>query len=140
MTGLLRLAWLQREFRFHGDIRGGRPLTAYLLGLAFAFGWTPCIGPILGAILTLNATSGLGGNGTVLLAIYSMGLGVPFIAAALFTHSFLHHSRRLRRHGQLLQISAGVILIIVGIAMVSGYLTSFSLWLLDVLPWLSKIG
>ncbi len=140
MTGLLRLSWLQQELRYHGDVRGGRPLAAYLLGIAFAFGWTPCIGPILGAILTLSATSGLGGDGTVLLAIYSMGLGVPFIAAALFTNRFLRHSRRLRRHGHILQISAGVILIIMGIAMVTGYLTSFSLWLLDALPWLSNIG
>jgi cytochrome c-type biogenesis protein len=140
MTGLLRFTWLQREFRYYGEIRGSRPLAAYLLGVAFAFGWTPCIGPILGAILTLNATTGLGGDGTVLLAIYSIGLGTPFIAAALFTDWFLHHSKRLRRHGHMLQISAGMILIIMGIAMVSGYLTSFSLWLLDMLPWLSKIG
>jgi cytochrome c-type biogenesis protein len=140
MTGLFRLSWLQREFRYHGDIRGGRPLAAYLLGLAFAFGWTPCVGPILGAILTLSATSGLGGDGMTLLAIYSMGLGIPFIIAALFTDRFLHHSRRLRQHGYMLQIAAGVILIIMGIAMVSGYLTTFSLWLLRIMPGLSNIG
>jgi len=140
MTGLLRLSWLQRDFRFHGDTRGSRPLAAYLLGVAFAFGWTPCIGPILGVILTLSATSTLGGDATLLLAIYSLGLGVPFLSAAIFTDRFLHHSRRLRRHGHILQIAAGVIMIIMGLAMVGGYLNTFSYWLLDAFPWLGEIG
>lgn len=141
MTGLFRFNWMQREFRFHGsNLRGGRPVAAYLLGLAFAFGWTPCIGPILGAILTLSATSGLVSNGTALLAIYSAGLGVPFIAAALFTDHFLRHASRLRRHGPTLHIIAGVLLIIMGIAMITGYLTTFGWWLLKVFPVLGQIG
>lgn len=140
MTGLLRFNWLQRDFRFHGDMFGGRPVASYLLGLAFAFGWTPCIGPILGAILTVSATSGAVSDGTVLLAIYSMGLGVPFVVAALFTDRFLHHAKRLRRHGHALQIAAGVLLVIMGIAMITGYLSAFSIWLLKALPWLGTLG
>lgn len=141
MTGLFRFGWIQREFRFHGeDLKGGRPLAAFLLGLAFAFGWTPCIGPILGAILTLSATSGLLSDGTALLAIYSAGLGVPFILAAVFTDRFLQHAKGLRRHGPKLQLFAGILMIIMGIAMISGYLTTFGWWLLKVFPFLGQIG
>ena len=140
MTGLFRLNWLQRDIRFHGDKGGARPVAAYLLGVAFAFGWTPCIGPILGSILTLSATSGLVSDGTALLAIYSMGLGVPFVLAALFTDRFLHYAKRLRRHGHAMQIAAGALLIVMGLAMITGYLTAFSIWLLNTLPWLNQIG
>jgi cytochrome c-type biogenesis protein len=140
MTGLLRIGWLQREFRFHGDLPGRRAMASYLLGLAFAFGWTPCIGPILGAILTISATSTFVSSGTALLAIYSLGLGLPFVLAALFTDRFLHHSRRLRRHGNTLHVIAGILLIIMGVAMITGYLSAFAIWLLKVFPWLGKIG
>jgi cytochrome c-type biogenesis protein len=140
MTGLFRLNWLQRDFRFHGDTFGGRPVASYLLGVAFAFGWTPCIGPILGSILTVSATSGAVGDGAALLAIYSMGLGVPFVLAALFTDRFLHHARALRRHGHALQIASGVLLVVMGIAMVTGYLSAFSIWLLKTVPWLGELG
>jgi cytochrome c-type biogenesis protein len=140
MTGLFSLNWLQQDFRFHGDAFGRRPVAAYMLGLAFAFGWTPCIGPILGSILTVSATSGSVSDGASLLAIYSMGLGVPFILAAIFTDRFLHHAKRLRRYTHTLQVVAGVLLIIMGIAMVTGYLSTFSIWLLKALPWLSELG
>lgn len=140
MTGLLRFNWMQREFRVHGNLSGGRPVAAYILGLAFAFGWTPCIGPILGAILMVSATSGVVSDGVALLAIYSLGLGVPFIAAALFTNRFLHHARLIRRHGPVLQVGAGVLLIIMGIAMITGYLSDFSIWLLQTIPLLGEVG
>lgn len=77
-TGLVRLPWMERDVRFHGKVRGGRPLGAYLLGLAFGFGWTPCIGPVLGAILTVSALSATASDGIALLSIYSIGLGLPF--------------------------------------------------------------
>src|SRR3546814_11401146 len=88
MTGLLNLRWLHREFRFHADIPGGRPVGAYVLGLAFAFGWTPCIGPVLGAILTVSAATATVSQGIALLAVYSLGLGLPFLMAAAFTGGF----------------------------------------------------
>ncbi len=139
MTGLLRMNWLQREFRFHGSqLKAGRAASAFLLGLAFAFGWTPCIGPILGAILTVSATSS--GAGVALLAIYSVGLGIPFILAALFTDWFLHHLRKVRRAGPWLHRIAGILLIAMGIAMITGYLSVFAFWLLEVMPWLGSIG
>jgi cytochrome c-type biogenesis protein len=140
MTGLIKVGWLQREVRYHGGIRGGRPVTAFALGLAFAFGWTPCIGPILGAILTISAMSTDNFNGIALLSIYSMGLAVPFLLAALFTGSFLNRANALRRIGRPLQIAAGVVMVVMGIAMVTGYLTTFSYWLLKTFPVLSTIG
>lgn len=79
MTGLVPMPWLQRDARFHGKITGGRPVGAYLLGLAFGFGWTPCIGPILGAILTVSAVSSTALTGIVLLSVYALGLGLPFL-------------------------------------------------------------
>ena len=138
MLGLIRMEWMQREFRYHGNIRGGRAVAAGLLGVAFGFGWTPCIGPILGTILTVAATSVA--DGATLLAIYSLGLGVPFIAAALFTDSFLHHLPRARRFGPVMYRIAGALLIVMGVAMITGYLGAFGFWLLKVFPALGTIG
>lgn len=140
MTGALRIPWLQREFRFTGHVQGGHPFGAFLLGLAFAFGWTPCIGPVLGAILTVSASSAYVANGVSLLAIYSFGLAVPFLAAAAFTATFLERAKRMRRFGKYLNVGAGVIMIAMGFAMITGRLSSFAYWLLETFPILSLIG
>jgi len=140
ISGLIRFNFLEKEFRYYGNLPGGRGVSAYLLGLAFAFGWTPCIGPILGAILTLSATTSLVNGGTILLAFYSLGLGVPFVLSALFTERFIAHSQRLKKQGKVLQIIAGSLLILMGIAMITGYLTDFSIWILKTLPWLGQLG
>ena len=140
MTGLVPMPWLQRDFRYHGGLRGGRPAGAYVLGLAFGFGWTPCIGPILGAILTLGALSSTAYAGTALLAAYSLGLGVPFLVSAIFTDSLLRWRKKMGRAGQLLQFGAGGVMIIMGLAMITGTLNVFSFWLLDNIPILQKIG
>ena len=81
MIGAARLSAMERDLRFHLDLPGGQPVASYVLGLAFGFGWTPCIGPILGAILTASATSATIGEGVALLAVYSAGLGVPFLGS-----------------------------------------------------------
>jgi cytochrome c-type biogenesis protein len=138
--GLLRPVLLQRDFRFHVTIPGGRPISAYVLGLAFAFGWTPCIGPILGAVLTVNAVSGTVTNGVALLAIYSMGLGVPFLAAAVFTGSLMQRIRLVGRVGRVLQLLAGGVMILMGVAMITGDLSAFAYWLLETFPVLGEIG
>ena len=91
--GLLRPGWLLRDLRVHLDIPGGRPLGAGLLGIAFAFGWSPCIGPMLGAILTMSAGAASLSKGVTLLAVYAAGLGLPFLASALFTDAL---ARRIR--------------------------------------------
>ncbi len=141
ISGLVRFDWMQRDRRYHGQLAGGPGLAAYLLGLAFAFGWTPCIGPILGAILTLSATtSSLVNEGTTLLAFYSLGLGLPFMLAALFTEGFIRRLQRLKTQGLWLQRLAGALMILMGIAMITGYLTDFSIWILKTFPWLGTLG
>ncbi|MFQ5544552.1 MAG: cytochrome c biogenesis CcdA family protein, partial [Acidiferrobacterales bacterium] len=139
-TGLFNLAWMQRDLRFHTNIKGGRPLAAYVLGLAFAFGWTPCIGPVLGAILTVSAVSPAMSSGVALLSVYSLGLGVPFLLAAIFTGAFMDRLKAMRRIGRALQIGAGLVLIIMGIAMITGQLSVFAYWLLKTFPGLATIG
>ncbi|RUW60706.1 cytochrome c biogenesis protein CcdA [Mesorhizobium sp. M7A.F.Ca.US.008.03.1.1] len=140
LTGVIRPTWMMREARFHADIPGGRAMSAYVLGLAFAFGWTPCIGPILGAILTVGAGSATVIDGVALLAIYSLGLGVPFLLAALFTDSLTRRLKAMRRTGSVLQIAAGGVMMAMGVAMITGQMSAFSYWLLDRFPILTQIG
>jgi len=141
MIGMSRgMPWLQREWRFHPDLPGGRPVAAFVLGLAFGFGWTPCIGPVLGAILTLSAAQAPGSGGTVLLATYAAGLGVPFLVVAFFTREVAARMRALRRVGWMLQIVAGALLVLMGIAMMTGYLSRFGFWLLQTFPAFGRIG
>ena len=140
MMGLAKLSWLQREFRLHLNVGGGRPVTAYIIGVAFAFGWTPCIGPVLGAILTTSAVAATVPRGIILLGFYSLGLGLAFLAAAVFTDSMMLRLRSLRRLGRNLQLGAGAVVAGMGIAILTGELTSFSHWLLDTFPILARIG
>jgi cytochrome c-type biogenesis protein len=140
MMGLAKLSWLRREFRLHLNVGGGRPVAAYIIGVAFAFGWTPCIGPVLGAILTTSAVAATVPQGIVLLGCYSLGLGLPFLAAAVFTGSLMLRLRGLRRLGRNLQLGAGAIVAGMGIAILTGELTGFSYWLLDTFPILARIG
>ncbi|MGP1678470.1 MAG: cytochrome c biogenesis CcdA family protein [Burkholderiales bacterium] len=140
MLEMVKLPWLQRDLRFHGDIKGGRALGAYLIGLAFAFGWSPCIGPVLGVILTMSAAAATVSNGVALLGAYSLGLGIPFVATALFTGALLRRLKPMRRLGRWLQIGAGAGMIFMGIAMITGWLTAFAFWLLKTFPVFAAIG
>lgn len=140
MIGLLRLPWLQHDLHFQGHIKGARPLGAYLIGLAFAFGWSPCIGPVLGAILTMSAATATVSSGVALLAAYSLGLGIPFVATALFTGSLIKRLAPLRRWGRWLQVAAGIGMVLMGVAMITGWLSTFAFWLLKMFPVLASIG
>lgn len=140
MIGAARLSVMERDFRFHIDLPGGQPVASYVLGLAFGFGWTPCIGPILGAILTASAASATIGEGMVLLAVYSIGLGVPFLIVAAFTDRIAGRLRAIGRIGRRLHQIAGVVMILMGIAMMTGQLSALSYWMLDVFPALGRIG
>lgn len=140
MTGLIRLPWLERDIRFHGEIPGGRAIGAYLLGLAFGFGWTPCIGPILGAILTVSALSSTASTGIALLSIYSLGLGVPFLVSATFADGVMRRLKSMRRLSRGLQVAAGGVMIAMGIAMFTGTMSAFSFWLIENIPMLARIG
>lgn len=140
MMGMAQLSWLQRDLRFHLALPGGRPASAYVLGLAFAFGWTPCIGPMLGTILTMSAVTATVPQGIMLLSLYSLGLGLPFLAAAIFTDSLVQRLRFFRRIGRWLQLGAGAVVTAMGVAILTGELTTFSYWLLETFPVFSRIG
>jgi cytochrome c-type biogenesis protein len=140
MLGMLQVSWLQRDVRLHLDIPGGRPIGAYLLGFAFALGWTPCIGPVLGTILTVSAASATVSSGVALLAVYSLGLGLPFLIAAAFTGAFLARMPVMRRVGRPLQLFAGGVMVLMGLAMITGYMSAFSFWLLETFPGLGRLG
>jgi cytochrome c-type biogenesis protein len=140
MLGLWRwVPWLARDLRMHPRLVGGTPLAAFVLGVAFAFGWTPCIGPVLGAILTVSAAS-TGASGVGLLSAYSLGLGVPFLLAALFIDRAARITSRLRRFGAVLQVAGGLVMVAIGVAMMTDRMTVFALWLLDSFPALGRIG
>lgn len=140
MIGFLKLPWFQHDFRLHPHVGSGQPLAAYVLGLAFGFGWTPCIGPVLGAILTVSAVAASVSSGIILLGVYSVGLGIPFLACAAFTGAFAKRLRNLGRVGHWLQVAAGVVMVLMGLAMVTGQLTAFSWWLLQTFPVFGRIG
>lgn len=141
MTGLLSLRWLQLDLRWLPQLqgRGGLP-AAYLLGLAFAFGWTPCIGPILGGILMVSASNPDVVSGMSLLAVYSLGLGLPFLLTALFVDRFLAHVKTLRRWSRPVYIGSGFLMVIMGVLMITGQLTALAYWLLQAFPALGRIG
>ncbi len=140
MLGLATTPALERDFRFHLDIPGGKPLSAYVLGLAFGFGWTPCIGPVLGAILTVSASRATVGDGTLLLVVYSLGLGLPFIVSAVFTSHLTRNLKTIKRFGRHVQQIAGASLMIMGVAMATGQLTVFAYWFLNTFPILGRLG
>jgi cytochrome c-type biogenesis protein len=119
-----RFAFFLRERRFHMR-PGGGVVRTFLLGAAFAFGWTPCIGPTLGAALNLAATSDGLGQGVGLLFAYSLGIGLPFVAAGLGLVGF---GGRLKRHAATIQTIGGVVLVVVGVLMVTGRLTLITIW------------
>lgn len=129
--GVFRIGLLDREARLDAGDRGGSALGAYVLGLAFAFGWTPCIGPQLGAILSLAAQEASVQRGTLLLGVYAAGLGIPFLLAAMFIERAMGVMQRLKPYMKWIERSMGALLVIVGLALLTGAFTDFSWWLLE---------
>jgi cytochrome c-type biogenesis protein len=113
---------------------------AYVIGLAFAFGWTPCIGPILAAILAVAASEQTVARGAALLAVYSLGLGLPFIVAAFAVEPFAEFLARFKKHLRRVEQAMGALLVLTGIAFLTGSISQLSIWLLEVFPALGKIG
>lgn len=138
--GIFRLRFLDQDLRMTAGDQGGSAMGAYVLGLAFAFGWTPCIGPQLGAILTLAAQEGSVGRGTLLLAVYALGLGLPFLLVAAFFPRFAPLMALMKRHMERIEKIMGLMLWTIGLLMLTGGFSQFSYWLLEHLPALSQLG
>ncbi len=138
--GVFRIPLLYREARVQVARKPAGPIGAYVIGLAFAFGWTPCIGPVLAAILGVAASRETVGQGALLLAIYAAGLGVPFLAAAAFAQPFMSLMKRFRAHMDVVEKVTGGLLVLTGIAFLTGGIESLSFWLLETFPKLSEVG
>lgn len=139
-VGVYRIGFLDREARFDAGDRGGSAFGAYMLGLAFAFGWTPCIGPQLGAILSLAASEASVTRGTALLAVYAIGLGVPFLLVAAFLPRLTGFMAWMKRHMERIERIMGLLLWTIGLLMLSGGFSAFSYWLLEMFPALGQLG
>ncbi len=139
-AGLLRINWLLSEKRASLTSRPLGLLGAYVVGLAFAFGWTPCIGPILGAILLYASQQETVSQGVVLLAAYSAGLGIPFLLSALAVNWFFKASSRLRRSMRVVEVASGVLLVGIGLLLVTGRLTVLAQYFSRIFPGLAGIG
>jgi cytochrome c-type biogenesis protein len=138
--GILRIPLLSREARFQSGGKPASALGAYVMGLAFAFGWTPCIGPVLGPILTLAGGRDTVTDGALLLAAYSLGLGIPFLVAAMFSGAFMRFLQRFRVHLGRVEKAIGALLVVAGILFVTGGVQTASYWLLETFPGLGQLG
>jgi cytochrome c-type biogenesis protein len=138
--GVLKIPFLSREARLQTSASPANPFSAYLMGLAFAFGWTPCIGPILGPILTLAGSKTSVGEGASLLLVYSLGLGVPFLIAALFSERFMRFMKRFRGNLGIVEKIIGVLLVISGLLFLTGGMRAISFWMLEAFPSLAKLA
>ena len=138
--GIIRIPLLNREVRFDVGDKGGSFFGAYLLGLAFAFGWTPCIGPQLGAILSLAASEASLYKGMILLGFYALGLGIPFLIVAAFLSKMGNTILFFKQSFELIERVMGLLLWTVGLLMLSGGFTDLSFWLLETFPYLGTLG
>jgi cytochrome c-type biogenesis protein len=138
--GVFRFGFLMQEARYQTEQSSASYIGAYVIGLAFAFGWTPCIGPVLAAILSVAGSTESVGRGMALLAFYSLGLGIPFMLAGFSIGSFLGFSRKFRRHMVVLERVMGGLLVLTGIMFLTGWMQNISYWLLEQFPGLASIG
>jgi cytochrome c-type biogenesis protein len=132
--GLLRIGWLYSEKRVHTTRKPAGPVGAMLVGVAFAFGWTPCIGPILAAILAVAAAQETIGKGVELLAVYSVGLGVPFLATSLAVDRFFNAVARIRRYYHAIEVASGALMVAIGVLIFTNRFTIIAQYLTPYLP------
>jgi cytochrome c-type biogenesis protein len=138
--GVFRIALLYREARVQIARKPAGIAGAYLMGLAFAFGWTPCVGPVLAAILFLAGSEGTAVRGALMLAVYSLGIGIPFLLAAIFASRFLGWAARFKKHMRKVEMAMGGLLVITGLLFMTGRMSAISYWLLETFPIFQSIG
>lgn len=138
--GIVKIPLLYREARLQGPAKPIGLLGAFLMGLAFAFGWTPCVGPVLAAILMIAGSEDSVMQGTLLLGSYALGIGVPFLIAALAIGPFLRVMPGIRRHMGKIEKIIGVFLILTGILFLTGRVADVAYWLLEAFPSLGTVG
>ena len=132
--GVFRLAFLDTEKRVHAQRKPAGPVGAMLVGVAFAFGWTPCIGPILGGILAIAGSKNSVWEGVALLAVYSLGLGIPFLITSLAINQFFAAAKKIRRYYHAIELASGALLVVIGVLIVTGQLTIITRFLQPYLP------
>src|SRR3954469_11702030 len=132
--GVFRLAFLETEKRMQSQRKPAGPLGAVLVGVAFAFGWTPCIGPILGGILAIAGSKNSVTEGITLLAVYSLGLGIPFLITSLAINQFFGAAKKIRKHYHAIELVSGALLVAIGVLIVTGQLTIITRYLQPYLP------
>lgn len=132
--GVLRIGWMYSEKRVQMNRKPAGPIGAMLVGIAFAFGWTPCIGPILAGILAIAAGQDTVAKGVQLLAVYSLGLGVPFLITAVAINQFFSVFARIRRHYRAIELVSGALLVVIGVLIFTDRFTIIARWLTPYLP------
>ncbi|MGI9522659.1 MAG: cytochrome c biogenesis CcdA family protein [Hyphomicrobiaceae bacterium] len=137
--GVLRIPLFYGEARYHANMQGASFVGAYVIGLAFAFGWTPCIGPILASVLALAASEASLGRGVQLLFVYSLGLGLPFVLAAVAIRPFLSFMQRFKQHLGAMEKVMGVLLVLTGLMFLTGTMTWFGQFMIETFPSLARI-
>ncbi|MBL4741000.1 MAG: cytochrome c biogenesis protein CcdA [Sneathiella sp.] len=140
MTGIIRIPLLYREARFNSIDAPRNWAGAYIIGLAFGFGWTPCIGPILGTILAIAASKSSLTFGVGLLAVYALGLGIPFMLAALALNPFLRFVKGFRKYFKAMEIGTGLVIIATGLLIFTGQFQILAYWFLELFPGLATLG
>ena len=139
--GVIRIGILYRQFRADaGTTSNVTYVGAFVIGLAFAFGWTPCVGPVLAAILFTAAGQETAGQGAWLLFVYGLGMTLPFVIAALFIGPFMRFMQRFRKHLSLIEKLMGALLILFGLLIATNSINIIAQWMLDYVPWFSSIG
>ncbi len=137
--GVIRIPLLYREARYHASAQPASYIGAYIIGLAFAFGWTPCVGPVLAAVLAMAANEASLNAGMTMLLAYSLGLGIPFILAAVAIRPFLGFMARFRKHLGSVEKMMGVLLVVTGILFMTGSINWMGQWLLENFPMLGQV-